>query len=140
MNFHRFPIYFAALQFSFGQPTQADVQYRQNYGETVAIYALSNDPAECWPATLDGKVVSRKFADDGITLVGIVIEDSSGQREYVNVDPIRKEKLNRVDLGYVMSGLQKMTKVGNAVNGSVMLCGASGGVEFLDSIWLGPER
>ena len=128
-------VFVGMANLSFAFPIRAEVQYRANYGDTIILYALARDVTECWPQAIEGKIARREFADDGMTIIGVILESDDGQRKYINVDPIEKGKISRADLSWIISGLQKLTKEGRKIHGSVMLCGASGSLEYLDSLW-----
>jgi hypothetical protein len=86
----------------------------------------------CGKDTFSGKVVSRKFDENGITLQGFTIEADDGSRDYINVD-VPKD-LNMALLGNVTRGLQTLTRMGRQASGRTYRCGAAGRVLYLDEL------
>jgi hypothetical protein len=109
------------------------IHYRQSdKGEIVELTGLYNEP-ECRPeASVDGRVVKREFADNGIVVSGFVLERADGTREFVNVEI--SEELSMAARRIVIPGLQRLVRDGRTVHGRVKLCGAAGRVEVLKEI------
>jgi hypothetical protein len=98
----------------------------------VSLTNLATEGFACNRATLNGKVVYREF-ERGTNLKILVIEEPSGDRTNVNVT-IDTSGLPMVDLGYIVQGLQRISKEGTEVEVGVLRCGAAGRVLWLDSI------
>lgn len=98
------------------------------------VYGLE-DGSECVraPRPLVGRIVRRSFDREGVILAGVVVEDPTGQRTALNV-AIGERDLSMVDRGYIVSGLQGLSKVGSHVRVLYTLCGASGRVMMIDAI------
>jgi hypothetical protein len=84
-------------------------------------------------ALFQGTVVKRDFASNEIDLKGFVIELVDGSRNYINVDDLPKD-FDRAALSWIVPGLQTLLREGRKVRGTMQLCGASGGVKYLDSV------
>lgn len=117
----------------FFSPAIAEIHFTQNrLGETIELSGLYNDPS-CSLAKFSGRVVSRTFADDAISLSGFVVEYRDGTRSYINVGGV-PETADMATRWATFDGLQRMTKPGRAVHGHVLQCGAAGGVLNLQEI------
>lgn len=82
---------------------------------------------------ISGRIVKVEFGPDALRVSGIVVEQSAGDRSYVNVDWPSTE-MGRADLGWIAQGLRQFLRSGSQIDGDGRLCGASGGVEFLVNI------
>jgi hypothetical protein len=109
----------------------ADVQFKENGGQTTEISGLFADP-DCSPMKLRGKIVKRNFNENGVTITGFVIEAQNGSRTFVNVDI--PDRLDMVTLDYVTHGLQTLLLEGRYAHVGVRACGVSGGVLSLESV------
>jgi len=108
------------------------IHYRSDKGEIIELTGLSNEP-DCRPeAPVDGKVIKRQFADNGVVVTGFVLENTDGTREFVNVEV--SEDLSMAARRIVIRGLQRLVGEGRTVHGRVKLCGAAGRVEVLEEI------
>lgn len=117
-------------------PTIAGPSYRLDAGrERVAEVSGLEDGSECVraPRPLVGRIVRRSFDREGVLLAGVVVEDPTGQRTALNV-AIGERDLSMVDRGYIVSGLQGLSKVGSPVRVLYTLCGAAGRVMMIDAI------
>jgi len=93
------------------------------------VTGLYNE-ADCRPeALVDGKVIKREFADNGVVVSGFVLEKANGTREFVNVKI--SEDLSTAARRIVIPGLQRLVREGRTVHGRVKLCGVAGHVEVL---------
>ena len=101
----------------------ASVQYKEVGGRTKELSGLFTDK-DCSPAAIQGKVVKRDFAKNGVSPSGFVLEKKDGSRTFVNVEI--PDDLNMVDLGYVTQGLQTLIREGRYIHGGVRACGAAG--------------
>lgn len=78
-----------------------------------------------------GVVAQRSFSEDGVTLSGLVVEHADGTRTFINVFvPQMQDRFTR---GAVLSGLQRLLRVGQRATGRVQACGA-GPVLTLDQV------
>lgn len=109
----------------------ASVQYKEVGGRTKELSGLFTDK-DCSPAAIQGKVVKRDFAKNGVSLSGFVLEKKDGSRTFVNVEI--PGDLNMVDLGYVTQGLQTLIREGRYIHVGVRACGAAGRVLTLESV------
>jgi len=94
---------------------------------------LSPD-ADCVGAWSSGKIVQRKFANDGLTMTGFVMENSDGSREFVNVNSVSASEVDRATLSWIEGRLHTLLAEGPSAEIYVRLCGASGRVEVLDAV------
>ena len=94
---------------------------------------LSPD-ADCVGAWSAGKIAQRKFANDGLTMTGFVMENSDGSREFININSVRIGEVDRTTLSWVERGLHTLLAEGRLAEIYVRLCGASGRVEMLDAV------
>ena len=94
------------------------------------VVELSNISTVCQPEIhfidFDGTVVKVDFADDGLTIKGIVLESEDGSRRYMNVDPVGF--VNMVDSEWVTSGMHTLMHSNTHVLVSARACGAAGRV------------
>ncbi|RVU19476.1 hypothetical protein [Methylobacterium oryzihabitans] len=80
---------------------------------------------ECFPATIQGRVVKRDFDRSGLYLAGIVVEEKKGTRTFINVDNEYVDK-DAVTTARTKSALEEMLAIGKKVNLGVYACGAAG--------------
>ena len=99
----------------------ASVQYKEVGGRSRTAGLFTDK--DCSPAAIQGKVVKRDFAKNGVSL-GIRAGKKDGSRTFVNVEI--PDDLNMVDLGYVTQGLQTLIREGRYIHGGVRACGAAG--------------
>jgi len=107
------------------------IHYRQSEGEIIELTGLYNEPECRLEALVDGKVIKRQFADNGVVVTGFVLENTDGTREFVNVQI--SEDLSMAARRIVIPGLQRLVREGRNVHGRVHVCG-SGRLEFLKEI------
>jgi len=86
----------------------------------------------CSERSFDGRVAKRVFDNGGLKITGFVLEEEDGARMFINV--YIPDELSRVDLGNLISGLQRVLKEGRAVSGKTQACG-SGPVLTLKRVW-----
>jgi hypothetical protein len=98
----------------------------------VEVRGLAQD-SSCHPFEFNGIVVKRSFGNDGLTLTGIVIEQSDGTRSFINVDPV-SAYLGMALKYSLIQATQLLTRTGRKVKGRALACGAAGRVLMLDSI------
>ena len=103
----------------------------------------------CIPYSYTGRIIKVKYAEDELTIIGLVIlsgrndrsytsdgrvkklgRSQSNNRSYVNIDEHLKLRMNRYDLGY----LPTLLKEGRQIQIWANACGASGRVETADRI------
>jgi hypothetical protein len=77
-----------------------------------------------------GTIVSRKFSDDELTLVGFVIRVKDDERSFVNIDAEYVAGKGR----FIPRQLSTMLEKGKRVKIQVYGCGASGALYFLDKV------
>jgi hypothetical protein len=82
---------------------------------------------------LSGIVVRRAFAPNAIDLDGVVIEEESGERTFININDLPTD-ISMVERRWVVQGLQKMLKKGRRVTIFFWACGAAGRVLDADRI------
>jgi len=73
---------------------------------------LSPD-ADCVGAWSAGKIAQRKFANDGLTMTGFVMENSDGSREFININSVRIGEVDRTTLSWVERGLHTLLAEGS---------------------------
>lgn len=102
------------------------------------VVRLSNlTPGEgCHPASASGRVVRREFDKTGLVVSGFVVEETTGDRSFINVDQsaIDSSRLGLATRGWILSGLSTLLSEGQEVRLGVKLCGASGRVAVLDDV------
>ena len=115
-------------------PANANVKYRVLGNHVVELSGLSSPcDSNAGIVPFQGTVIKREFASDEIHLKGFVIELADGSREYINVNDL-PEDLGRIQLSWIVPGLQTLLREGREIQGTMELCGASGGVHNLDSV------
>jgi hypothetical protein len=120
----------------FGQPAY------QLDGSQTKVISLSNlfPSQDCTPrGSTAGTIARREFSKDGLKITGVVIEQSDGTREFVNVD-VNLDNSDMVTRSWVMKGLQTLLAEGRSVHLDLRLCGAAGRVEMIDAIREQPSR
>jgi hypothetical protein len=92
------------IKVTYAQENQFKV-YLDNYGDISAIYSieeksLGNDNNCCYFEGVNGILKKIYYEDDEMTISGIVIEETLGQRTFINIDgKILRVKMLRVDYG-----------------------------------------
>jgi predicted nucleotidyltransferase len=100
----------------------------------INVYGNLSPDADCVGAWSAGKIVQRKFANDGVTMTGFVMENSDGSREFINVNSIPIGEVDRATVSWVERGLHTLLAEGRLAEIYVRLCGASGRVQMLDAV------
>jgi hypothetical protein len=92
----------------------------------------TDDPAQCreLPQSIIGTIVSRKFDDDELTLIGFTIREKNNERTFVNIDAEYVAGKGRFIPGQLSSILGKGKRIKVRVYG----CGASGTLFMLDRV------
>lgn len=106
----------------------------QQVGARVVSISRLTTGENCHPATVQGRVVRRNFARNGMMLENVIIETKDGSRELINIDEQEIEKALPSWQGVIVKGLQSLLKEGNRVVTRAFYCGAAGRVAFLDSV------
>jgi hypothetical protein len=103
--------------------------------KVISLSNLASDASDCHldRGSYPVKVVKRKFDEDGLKLIGIVIEGDNGSREYVNVS-VNFDKADMVTTSLVMNGLHTLLAEGRFVVIDVRFCGAAGRVQMIDGV------
>jgi hypothetical protein len=102
-------------------------------GSTVVSLSNLYPDRNCSAETTKGKIAKREFSKDGLSLSGVVIEESDGNREYVNVG-FELDKVDAVTKSWMMRGLHTLLAEGRSVEADIMACGASGRMKMLNAI------
>ncbi|WIM12967.1 hypothetical protein [Enhydrobacter sp.] len=71
-------------------------------------------------------------------IVNFTIEDETGARTVINVDPTSFANSGAVTRGWLTRGLQTLLRAGNTVSLQLALCGVAGRVVFLEAASRGP--
>ena len=88
----------------------------------IAIWGLVR-PSDCSEAGLNNTVERRDFLSDALTVSGFVIEQEDSSRSFVNVViPVGLNPSTNYD---VVSGLQHLLRLHNAVHTTVTVCGSA---------------
>jgi hypothetical protein len=118
-------------------PSFAQVPQYESDGtsrRTVRIKGLSS--GECIKATMNGRVAKREFDKKGVVITGVVIENASGARAFINVDSswLNSPQLSTVARDSISTGLQTLLREGRQVDLVIRRCGAAGRVLTLDEV------
>lgn len=109
------------------------IQYRQDKQHHTAALAGLNDDNTCGGGRrIAGYVIKRDFASDEITVRSIVVENRDGTRYEIDVPQF--EFLGVFPDSVLQDGLQRLTRPGRTVSGSIVFCGVDGSTAKLDSI------
>jgi hypothetical protein len=110
----------------------AAIGFKQNKAHRVIELSGLNDDSTCTPRSLKGKVISREFQSDDLTVKGFIVENADGTRDHINIYPpdVEGEFMH----GILYDGIQRLTKPGRTARGRVAFCGVSGHVIMLDEI------
>ncbi len=112
----------------------AEIRARQDAkGDVYEVEGIAADPTDCHSFSISGRIAARKFAANGVALDSITLEQRDGTRTIVNVDQ-PPQSTSMADLGFVTTGLQRLSKVGRTMHGRAFACGAAGRVFVLDEI------
>jgi hypothetical protein len=128
----RLAILSSLIAMAYASSAQADIGYKQNKQNQVIELSGLNDDATCTPTPLAGKIISREFEPDNLTVKSFIIENADGTRDDINVFP--PDPSGEFMRGILYNGLQRLTKPGRVVRGRAVLCGVSGHVIMLDEI------
>jgi hypothetical protein len=136
-------IYFAfALALLFGvcvtaQNSKKSTARRNSVKKAAQNVELSNlynsdDPSQCreLPQPIIGTIVSRKFDDDELTLVGFTIREKNDERTFVNIDAEYVASKGR----FIPVQLSSILGKGKRIKFRVYGCGASGALFMLDRV------
>ena len=125
-------------------PSPSTIRYEVLKGKVIALTGLSKPcgalidmRGPLFP--MGGKVVKRNFSDDGLALVGLVLELSSGELTHINLDAfdtLEEDHVNLADRSWIVQGHQTLLRQGSNVSADVQACGAGGRVLMLDRIRL----
>lgn len=101
------------------------------------MYELSNLYSEkdgCYKheEPFQGTIVKREFAEDELTIIGLVLMDENDNRTYINIDSEQVKKLSRAAYSNLSSFLGKGKQMEIWVYG----CGASESVLIADKMKL----
>ncbi|MBX3265450.1 MAG: hypothetical protein KF831_01970 [Acidobacteria bacterium] len=98
----------------------------------VELSNMAGDLSDCAkaPRPYTGTIVQRKFDDDEITLIGIIIRDSKDERTFLNLDSDQISRLDRAARSNLSSFLGK----GKRIRAWAYMCGVSGGVQFASRV------
>jgi len=113
---------------------QSEGPILQQQGARVVGISRLTDGENCHPGTVQGRVVKRTFAQNGMKLENVIIETADGSRELLNIDDEQIGKALPSSQGVILQGLQSLLKEGNRVVVRAFYCGASGRVAMLDSV------
>jgi hypothetical protein len=71
-----------------------------------------------------------------LIIENFVLEATNGERSLINVDPISMSDpgMDRLDLGWIVQGLETLLHPDWYIHGSALACGAAGRVYILDKI------
>jgi len=125
------------IALTWATPSLAEVpQYELDTASsrTVRIRGLSS--GQCQKDTVQGRVAKREFDERGLVITGLVIEQASGARLYINVDRswLDSPQLTMVARNQILMGLQTLLKEGRQVDLVVGRCGAAGRVLILEEV------
>lgn len=127
----------AAAAFSIA-PAGAQAPSYQLDASGSRVVRLSNlTPGEgCHPSATFGRVVRRHFDKTGLIVLGVVVEEPSGDRSFINVDQsaIDASRLGLATRGWILMGLSTLLREDQEVRLGVKLCGAAGRVVVLDDV------
>lgn len=112
-------------------------------GRVVRLSNLTSAEG-CHPSTASGRIVRREFDKAGLAVSGVVVEQASGDRSFINVDQsaIDPSRVGLATRGWILTGLSTLLREGQEVRLGVKLCGAAGRVAVLDDVSSGspPSR
>lgn len=120
-----------------GRPPVAEYAGRPNNPRLVEMWNMAGaERAEgCFRGgPVVGTIVKREFADDEMTIVGIVVRDSSDERSYFNIESDRITRMSMVSQGHYGSLVAR----GRQVMVWAYACGAAGRVWVADRIKASP--
>lgn len=122
----------AALALALSTAASAEVAVQAGASGPQAVTGLT-DPADpgCAYLAYRGSVAQRKFAKDGMTIDGFILEQADGTRMSINV--YLPDDLARAPRMTAMQALQALLKEGSPVAGRAQACG-SGPIIMLDSV------
>jgi hypothetical protein len=125
-------IFVALMGMSSAAMAESGTVVQTDGNNVVAIEHLFSDDRGCHPGgELAGTVVDRRFPEMGTVPNAFVLEDSSGNRTFINVP--NYPAVPRVQASWVAAGLNTFLKKGVAVIAGVKSCG-NGPIIMLDSL------
>jgi hypothetical protein len=125
-------ILFVAIVAMSAAQAEPTFQLDASGNRVVSLSNLYDDPG-CSSGRIRGKVVKRQFDDGAIHVIGFVIENANGSRDFVNVG-VDTENLNMNAKGWVLRGLQTLLAEGHVVDPVIKACGAAGRFLNLDAV------
>jgi hypothetical protein len=127
----------AVVAVLFGWPAHAYLpKYQLDAGmnNVVALNHIFLNDEGCHPGgELTGRVAKVEFDQRGIIPSGFVMELGTGKRMFVNVPEVSIDTMSRVDMAWVVQGLQRFLREGSPVVAGVKACG-NAPVLMLDSL------
>jgi len=118
---------------AFAQSGDPGPRLQQQGARVVSISRLTAGEG-CHPSSVQGRVIKRNFARNGMMLENVIIETRDGSRELINIDEEEISKALPSSQGVIVQGLQSLLREGNQVAVRAFYCGASGRVAFLESV------
>ncbi len=108
-------------------PVVTTSHYKSSCGHLIEISKLLSGrySLDCLFYEFDGKVVKTNTGDDGVTITGFALEDSDGQRSYVNVGEMPSD-ISISEVKAIMRGLRLILRPNHNVAGEVEACGSHG--------------
>lgn len=101
---------------------------------TVALSGLNDDLTCATRLALRGRVVTREFYADGVSLKDFVVETPDGERDDVSVVQYSTLDIGEFPHSVVENGLQRLTRPERLIRAGVVRCGADGSNLTLDQI------
>lgn len=113
-------------------PASAEVLFVQDaQHQTVRVRRLTDPSPDCGYVSFSGRIAQRAFSRDGLTPESFILESNDGTRMFINV--FVPQIADRFSRGAILSGLQRLSRVGRQAIGQVQVCG-SGPILTLDLI------
>jgi len=120
-----------------GSPAHAYLptyQLHAGMNNVVALNHIFLSDEGCHPGgDITGRVVKVEFDQRAIIPTGFVLERESGDRMFVNVPEVSINTMSRMDLAWVVQGLQKFLREGRTVVAGVKACGNAPILSCLDA-------
>jgi predicted aspartyl protease len=119
-------------------PDPSRIQYKVFHDKVVALSNLFQGKGSegCSSFLFAGKIAKLNFDNRGLIIENFILEANDGERSLINVDrmSLGDPGMNRVDLGWIVQGLQTLLHPSSYIQGSALACGMAGRVVFLDKI------
>jgi len=135
----RLSIFFAILFFPISAIAQQvpEVKYDRN-GVMVEVGNIS-DVQGCFPVDkpYTGTIVRKFYEEDELTVAGIILSDSRGERIGLNMDSDRLREMSMADMSNFFG---EFIRNGKRVMVWTYACGAGGRVEVVTRIRSAPRR